>query len=101
GVRMRREYLFFLFFSVLSVYGNEAFCAENSTPSVHNEYHNSTIYSGGMPQEAGETSSFPPEGIYTYDDPETGDHVISVRSHRSSTGTQQAPVIVEPIVRPF
>ncbi|MCR4666972.1 MAG: hypothetical protein K5657_06730 [Desulfovibrio sp.] len=83
------------FFPALTIQGSAA-----EQPSVHNEYHNSTIYSGTTAVEK-EEPSFPPEGIYTYDDPETGDHVISVRSRRSDPQQNNTPLLIKPIIRPF
>ena len=69
-----------------------------SPPSTHNEYNNSTIYygtQGAQPQYNDDDY-----GIRTYRDPETGDRITSVRSRPNQNQQQQAPIYVEPRIRP-
>ncbi len=62
---------------------------------VHNEYHNSTIYSNSVK----ESPVDPREGIHVYIDPDTGDRVVSVRSRREQSQSPHT-FYIEPIVRP-
>ncbi|MCR5814939.1 MAG: hypothetical protein K6G15_10695 [Desulfovibrio sp.] len=86
-----------LFFGLapVSVFAAEEQVQQPMAP-VHNEYHNSTIYS----QQPGESSRDPYEGIHVYIDPETGDRVVSVRSRRDPDPQPQQPFYIAPVVRP-
>ncbi|MBQ7456415.1 MAG: hypothetical protein IJS54_02210 [Desulfovibrio sp.] len=71
--------------------------ADNAGTTIHNEYHNATIYNTGPQQQATDPNQ---EGIFVYRDPDSGDRVISVRSKLSQPQPAQPPMYLEPIIRP-
>lgn len=92
---MSRVLIFYLcFFSVVAFSSAQA----EQNASVHNEYHNSTVYTGNAQTVQEQTDV--PYGIHTYVDPATGDRVTSVRSKRQDQTQDQRPFYIEPIIRP-